>query len=1478
MNFTALFHQLLINGKKRPSRLTVKNYMSDLRNFIRWYEQLYSQEFSLEKITPDVILAFQNDTSLSYSSKERRIAALKKFFSLLIEQGVELTPPFASKNTPITDTWNLKGFKNQLYSDHISPLTVKNYLLDIESFKKWIEQTYPEPISPRLIPSNLMQEYKDRMIHVLSLSPASVNRKLSSIRRYFQYIEKELHKEPTQNSISIPAQTQKISLLELSNKENDSRQYSSIPPIRLLQKIFLPISMAEEAVADLIARFIRTHREKASPASHSPLVKNISKTHYAPSSISTRHFSPWKKLIFHLKHTRPSWYHSYHSRSFTNSLHFSILLIWVVAVSFVLNQHFNSSSDNTQKAVLGIANSSQPSVLSFRGRLTDQNLNPITSPQEVQFSIYSDPVQDKDKVWQENQTIQPSSDGSFQVALGDKNSLPQSIFNDENEYYLGIKVGNSPELKPRKPLITSAYAGNSDTLQGMQPITATDQTANTILALDSSGNLTIGGTANPTFQATGGNLTLSGSTLILNTNAGSNGDIQLVPDGNGLVDIQAPIHNTGNTGPFPGAVTVSDTLAVNQTEPLQTALIVNNNGFGDLFTASTAGITKFVITSDGSVGIGVNKPTAMLDIAGNVAISGTTRINNLNYQWPSISGQGGYVLTNDGTGTLSWANINSLPGSAFTTLNNTIVPTNPGQDLFIGSQSTASATFAFFNSTPTPTASFNGNLTFQGNRQITVANMGSLTLGDSNTGAISFQNKGNVGIGIINPLFKLDLSDSQSNTSIARVYNTNTSPDADGLTIQLGNTSSSSVSTTNHFINFTTDGTGLVGAITGNGSNGVTYATGGVADFAEYLKKDPTTSFDAGTLACLDSNGQVSACINPGQVIGAISDHPAFLGGVNQGDNSVAVGLVGQLLVKISTENGQIKPGDPIGPSNIPGVGEKATQAGYILGRAIDSSDQAVNGEIHVLIHPSWYDPDVYLTQAGVLQTPEDSTISPLNPVLANQTSAFTVTSMGQVINRIGVFSQATIGSITAGVIDAQNIIVHGSLKARDIVVDQLNVTSDNISISGESLRDYIVDVIKSTSFPQNNKPQVYAQGIASNIISPLSDDSQISLDLSNSQLQVKNSQDASASAVTTIDNQGNITTLGNLSAQNATFSGTLTSTDLSTTNASISGNLNSATASISGTLSAGTIIANNIQGLDDKIATIASQYINNSHSQPQNVYGEIPAPQTMTLSQLPTNFVDTASISAGFVTAQNGLVALGPTTLESATVMDSFSIGTGFVFGTNSLDTLGQDLQIQPLKQGNISLMAGAVTINTKGDLVVSGDAIFAKNLTVQGGLAANMISPLPNQDLAINLGQKSSGTTQSLRILSPSKTPVLSINNSGDVYSSGSAYFAHDLIASGAAMLSKLNIFTGQAEAVSDTQVVASGSAGTATLKAYQREVTIETPEVTKNSLIYITPLGDTNNQVLYLERQAPGASFTVGVSQSAVSDIPFNWIIVN
>ena len=54
-----------------------------------------------------------------------------------------------------------------------------------------------------------------------------------------------------------------------------------------------------------------------------------------------------------------------------------------------------------------------------------------------------------------------------------------------------------------------------------------------------------------------------------------------------------------------------------------------------------------------------------------------------------------------------------------------------------------------------------------------------------------------------------------------------------------------------------------------------------------------------------------------------------------------------------------------------------------------------------------------------------------------------------------------------------------------------------------------------------------------------------------------------------------------------------------------------------------------------------------------------------------------------------------------------------------DSLDTIASDLNIQPLRQGNILFQGGLVAIDTQGNLNVKGNANFAQNVTVNGQIS---------------------------------------------------------------------------------------------------------------------------------------------------------------
>ena len=69
------------------------------------------------------------------------------------------------------------------------------------------------------------------------------------------------------------------------------------------------------------------------------------------------------------------------------------------------------------------------------------------------------------------------------------------------------------------------------------------------------------------------------------------------------------------------------------------------------------------------------------------------------------------------------------------------------------------------------------------------------------------------------------------------------------------------------------------------------------------------------------------------------------------------VGLVGHILVNVTSENGSINPGDFLTTSSLPGHAMKATEPGVTVGKALESFDgsQGTTGMIEVIVDPGWY-------------------------------------------------------------------------------------------------------------------------------------------------------------------------------------------------------------------------------------------------------------------------------------------------------------------------------------------------------------------------------------------------------------------------------------------------------------------------------------------------------------------------------------------
>ena len=202
------------------------------------------------------------------------------------------------------------------------------------------------------------------------------------------------------------------------------------------------------------------------------------------------------------------------------------------------------------------------------------------------------------------------------------------------------------------------------------------------------------------------------------------------------------------------------------------ALVVNQaNAQGDIFSASQAGTTKFVISNNGNIQFTGGNSTALTTFT----TSGISQAQTITI--PNTSGAGGTLcLSTNNCGYTAGTNYwQSLTTGA-------IEPFNTTYDLLLGGSATTSAKFAFTGNagTANPVASIsaqtgagsNGLVLSSGSIQSLSNN--TLTLGGTTTGNISLMpgnGSGNVGIGTTTPAYPLDIEENAAGAGNNAILN-----------------------------------------------------------------------------------------------------------------------------------------------------------------------------------------------------------------------------------------------------------------------------------------------------------------------------------------------------------------------------------------------------------------------------------------------------------------------------------------------------------------------------------------------------------------------------------------------------------------------------------------------------------------------------------------------------------------------------------
>jgi hypothetical protein len=448
-------------------------------------------------------------------------------------------------------------------------------------------------------------------------------------------------------------------------------------------------------------------------------------------------------------------------------------------------------------------------------------------------------------------------------------------------------------------------------------------------------------------------------------------------------------------------------------------------------------------------------------------------------------------------------------------------------------------------------------------------------------------------------------------------------------------------------------------------------------------------------------------------------------------------------------------------------------------------------------------------------------------------------TGAGQIVTEVASFAQAVIGNIRAGSITTKNLV------------------TDQLTIGGQNLRDYILSVVSSSGLvPQTiTSPLSQTNEVDTNVISPLgATSSGVTVKLTNPQTFAITNEQGSPSA--SFDSLGN-----------ATISGTLT-----TGNLNVLGN-----STISGTL-----YADRVMTQFGELTSSPSAIVNNTTVQEFNNY----ASPSAVLDNLGASVDESANhveITRD-VTLTNSLAVFGDTLLGKTSIAGSLLVDGGLTLANNSIDVLGDTLYLQKNRLGALDIMDGTVVVTTDGAVMINGNLNITGNLNVGGVLGVSTIHS--NGDtISIDLTQGPSSTPSGfaqLLIKGANNQTVASIDASGSASFTGT--LSSDTIntrqasVSGELNIDKLNV-TNQTNGTTITSGDSTQSTiGQGVMPAGLRTITIANTRVTAQSMIYVTPVSSTNNQVLYILDKTPGTSFTVALDRAISTDVEFNWWIIN
>jgi hypothetical protein len=594
----------------------------------------------------------------------------------------------------------------------------------------------------------------------------------------------------------------------------------------------------------------------------------------------------------------------------------------------------------------------------------------------------------------------------------------------------------------------------------------------------------------------------------------------------------------------------------------------------------------------------------------------------------------------------------------------------------------------------------------------------------------------------------------------------------------------------------------------------------GGADLAEYYQSNQ--KLEAGDLVVLDDSQssyvKKSTKAFDSKIVGVVSENPGFVAGAYT-ENGFPIALSGRVPAKVVLQAGSsaIETGDPLTSSDITGYSTVTHQASFTVGKALESTtewneqtcplvssiedivwpdDDGTNpdhpcyrlpngtyvGKIMIFVNLGLYDPDVFITEGGEIQT--NYNVSPeiltslgydgaKNEIEAAQYSL--TDSAGNIITRIGQYGQLFAAKINAGLISTENLV------AKNLIANKI-ITNDLVS-------------------PKANIDHLTAT-------------------------------DIQTTSLTATDIQTTSLDTTDLTAKTATIS-TLYADNIISKQGSI-----------------GDLMTAKVSALRDELKQLVET--NRDASQSGTITGSSIMSQSSAWSM---NIASNSAKITGDLELGNNLIVGAKLTVNGDT-----QLGNAFVSGTftageiaikdNFIETTNTALYIQPSQTGSVHIMGDTLVIAEDGNIQING------NLTVSGSLMANLITA---DEIQANKLTAAEINSNEIKIATDSAQTIVAESGFGAI-------------------------------ATSSAKLTSNATAGTATLPAGKTEIVITNNKITANSMVYLTPVGSTNNQVPYIKTKMVYSEaelaadptlqnyFTISLDNYLDRDIDINWWIIN